>query len=394
MFRKITNSTPILILFLLAMLAACTPDLVGGEPITNEPEPTPTVDDPEPETPAQDPFDLSGVYLDDLAIFVSGSQIGATLYGHGPNGCFIFNEVITRETENGWELGVDYATVGDVCTMALVPFEGDVVFSNETLPAGHYTVTAADKSIDFTVDATGLVTSVTSEPTFNEVVITLERTPCFGFCPTYAVEVREDGTVTYNGIANVDVEGEQIGQVDPEIVKQLVSAFVALDYFSLNDTYTDRYVTDMPSTLTSITMDGVYKGIDRYGGDAAAPEALQELEIMIDTLLNTEQWTGSAPPEVMVVGGPPPFLEGVEKVIYVGPEQVDCEGVAPQKCLLVKENLADDYSYFYDQIMDFDYEPGFEYELLILEIPVENPPADGSSLSYQLLELISKVAVE
>ena len=59
--------------------------------------------------------------------------------------------------------------------------------------------------------------------------------------------------------------------------------------------------------------------------------------------------------------------EGELKTIYVGPELVDCVGVAPQKCLQVKENPADEYTLFYDQIEGFVYEEGFEYELLILE---------------------------
>ena len=86
--------------------------------------------------------------------------------------------------------------------------------------------------------------------------------------------------------------------------------------------------------------------------------------------------------------------EGELKTIYVGPELVDCVGVAPQKCLLVKENPADEYTLFYDQIEGFVYEEGFEYELLILEEKVEDPPADASSIKWTLVSEVSKVAVE
>ena len=41
----------------------------------------------------------------------------------------------------------------------------------------------------------------------------------------------------------------------------------------------------------------------------------------------------------------------------------------------------------------FDYEEGFEYELEVQVDPVENPPADGSSLSYTLVEVIDKQSV-
>jgi len=82
------------------------------------------------------------------------------------------------------------------------------------------------------------------------------------------------------------------------------------------------------------------------------------------------------------------------KTIYVGPELADCEGVAPQKCLLIKENPQDDYQYFYDQIDGFAYEEGYEYELLVKEENVAYPPADGSSLKWTLVEVVNKTPVQ
>ena len=82
------------------------------------------------------------------------------------------------------------------------------------------------------------------------------------------------------------------------------------------------------------------------------------------------------------------------KTLYVGAEQVDCVGVGPQKCLLVKENLDEDYTFFYDSIDGFEWEAGYEYELLVNVTEVENPPADASSLRYELVEVVSKTEVE
>ena len=82
--------------------------------------------------------------------------------------------------------------------------------------------------------------------------------------------------------------------------------------------------------------------------------------------------------------------QAVEKTIYVGPTMVDCTGVGPQKCLLVKENPSDEYQLFYDQIEGFDYEEGYEYEIVVREEKVENPPADASSIRWTLVEMVSK----
>lgn len=83
----------------------------------------------------------------------------------------------------------------------------------------------------------------------------------------------------------------------------------------------------------------------------------------------------------------------IEKTIYVGPELVDCVGVAPQKCMLIKENPEDDYTFFYDQIEGFEYEQGYEYELIVRVEPVDNPPADASMLKWTLVSITSKTPI-
>jgi heat shock protein HslJ len=82
-----------------------------------------------------------------------------------------------------------------------------------------------------------------------------------------------------------------------------------------------------------------------------------------------------------------------ETTLYVGPELVDCVGVGPMQCMLVKENPEDEYTYFYDNIEGFEFEPGYEYELRVLITPRENVPADASSLQYTLIEVVSKEPV-
>lgn len=87
------------------------------------------------------------------------------------------------------------------------------------------------------------------------------------------------------------------------------------------------------------------------------------------------------------------FNKVAQKTLYVGAETADCVGVAPQQCLLVKERVEDDYSFFYSNIAGFDYEPGFEYDLLVNVMQQPNPPADASSVQYELVEVVSKTAV-
>ena len=84
----------------------------------------------------------------------------------------------------------------------------------------------------------------------------------------------------------------------------------------------------------------------------------------------------------------------IGKTLFVGPERVDCVGVAPQKCYKVKEDSSEEWRFFYSEIAGFDYEPGYQYQLLVREETVSNPPADGSSLRWVLIEVVSKEAAD
>ena len=98
----------------------------------------------------------------------------------------------------------------------------------------------------------------------------------------------------------------------------------------------------------------------------------------------TPQPTDAAPEQAAESG------EAELKTIYVGASLVDCTGVAPQKCMQVKDSPDGEYTLFYDQIDGFTFEEGYEYELKVSVEQVENPPADGSSLKYTLVEEVSK----
>ena len=75
----------------------------------------------------------------------------------------------------------------------------------------------------------------------------------------------------------------------------------------------------------------------------------------------------------------------------VAPERVPCQGFVPQECLRVREHPSTTWTLFYDQIDGFTFESGFEYTLRVRVREIENPPADGSSLSYRLIAVLRKV---
>ncbi len=81
-----------------------------------------------------------------------------------------------------------------------------------------------------------------------------------------------------------------------------------------------------------------------------------------------------------------------DKVLEVAPTKVDCVGVAPMKCLQVRE-VGGQWRNFYSPIEGFDFVEGSRYRLQVKVSQIANPPADGSSLRYQLVRVLDKMPV-
>lgn len=123
----------------------------------------------------------------------------------------------------------------------------------------------------------------------NNVKITLHRSHCFGICPVYNVTIYGNGTVVYEGIANVNRTGIQISTISGDQVRQLLFDFKNIDYFSFNETeIANNVVYDAPYCITSLSINGKTKTIQHY--ETAKPEALTVLEDTIDETVHSSQW--------------------------------------------------------------------------------------------------------
>ena len=127
----------------------------------------------------------------------------------------------------------------------------------------------------------------------SKILITIEREVCFGSCPAYTARVSDDGTVGYKGIDFVKVKGKKRYKIPKDKVQELVKAFEQINYFTLKDKYeadeNGMSYTDLPTTTTSITVNGKYKKVVNYYG---APKELDELENKIDEILGLKKFIG------------------------------------------------------------------------------------------------------
>jgi ankyrin repeat protein len=123
----------------------------------------------------------------------------------------------------------------------------------------------------------------------SKVAITLERSGCFGSCPSYTVTVGTDGIV-FAGGGNVVASGRHTDRADPKEVRKLAKRFVAAEFYSMDAEYSAS-VTDNPTYALSIAIDGQAKKVVDYVGEwEGMPAVVTELEDEVDTLARTKRW--------------------------------------------------------------------------------------------------------
>jgi heat shock protein HslJ len=79
----------------------------------------------------------------------------------------------------------------------------------------------------------------------------------------------------------------------------------------------------------------------------------------------------------------------VEKILYIASQMVDCPGDATRQCLQVKEDPGDEYTPTFESIEGFEFVPGYEYVLRVVEERATG--ASGSQLRF--VEVVSKTLV-
>jgi len=130
-----------------------------------------------------------------------------------------------------------------------------------------------------------------------DFLVSFERGPCFGTCPAYILTVFADGSVAYNGVNFVLAEGNRETTLSPEQLAQLHRAVVQADFFDLDDRY-EVAATDLPSILTTVSMNGQTKTIYHYGLGCGsdldlAPPGLCQVEALLEGIAESNGWVSS-----------------------------------------------------------------------------------------------------
>jgi len=117
-------------------------------------------------------------------------------------------------------------------------------------------------------------------------VITLEKTPCFGTCEAYKMQVFANGLVKFNGSSNHPMIGNYVSHIEKDSLAILISVFRDAQFFNFKDEYTSND-SDLPTVYVSFRDQGKKKTVKDY---YKAPSQLKDLEKKVEQLVTSLKW--------------------------------------------------------------------------------------------------------
>jgi hypothetical protein len=129
------------------------------------------------------------------------------------------------------------------------------------------------------------------------ISISLERTVCFGACPSYILTILADGTVTFEGRQYVKKIGVFRKRIPPAQLQSIFGKIEAIRFWELEDSYRTKkhpdgsisVITDQPTQYVTVKTATKSKRVEDYHG---TPPGLRELEAMIDEVAGVAEWVG------------------------------------------------------------------------------------------------------
>lgn len=123
-----------------------------------------------------------------------------------------------------------------------------------------------------------VVPTQAATPAAESPVITFERTPCYGICPAYTMQVYADGRVAYEGRRAVPVLGKHDLKLSAAAVADMLRQAKEAHFDTFDKRYS-RYTSDLPSTVVAIRQpNGTLKTVTVEEG---APENVKNLFIYL-----------------------------------------------------------------------------------------------------------------
>ena len=120
-------------------------------------------------------------------------------------------------------------------------------------------------------------------------MVSLQRSPCFGYCATFKIELFADGDAHFNGFAHVKRLGNYTAKADVAFMKRITNKALSIKYLSLLNKYPvgDIAISDVPTTTTYVR---IGKDGKRIINNYDPPKELVEFEHWLEAEFETLSW--------------------------------------------------------------------------------------------------------
>ncbi len=127
-----------------------------------------------------------------------------------------------------------------------------------------------------------MTTPQAEEPVRKDDWITFSKGYCFGKCPVYTLTIFKDGSMLYEGKANVERLGFYTAQLSKEQVKELQEGIKTYKILDSKEDLVDKMLMDAPTYKLKVVTKEVTKDITHLG---PTPQNIRTFEKQIDDML-------------------------------------------------------------------------------------------------------------
>lgn len=167
-----------------------------------------------------------------------------------------------------------------ICSLSLVASAQDKTSVTKAPQAGAPTTVKSPRAAKTKTPRFGGIAKT------DTLFFSMERTPCFGTCKAYRINVYRSGYATFEGRSNVEKEGMHRGHVGKDTLEMLMKQAEQIRFWDLKDKY-DSQVTDLPSSIIQIIGEGKNK---RVVGRVGTPATFTSFFNKAEGLLYPVAW--------------------------------------------------------------------------------------------------------
>ncbi|HNN69028.1 MAG TPA: DUF6438 domain-containing protein [Saprospiraceae bacterium] len=118
------------------------------------------------------------------------------------------------------------------------------------------------------------------------LLMTFQKTACFGFCPVFEFRLYRNGICHYDGKQFTPIQGQFYDLMEESEWQNIKNKVDSVGFFALEENYPvseKEVIMDLPKTVTTMFLNGRTKKITN---SHSAPQPLKELESLIQQVID------------------------------------------------------------------------------------------------------------